>query len=129
MDLTNFWWSLPTWLTDKVKPNGKTTLSFTAYKADDGYWYFNKPALLTWKESLVFTDALNELAGDSTKLDMTLSSEPIPGAHKAWYCQDDPLDLTASHYYWGDHLIWLCGWLPWYFGDKPENLWFTADPA
>ena len=55
MHLTNFWWSLPTWLTDKVKPNGKTTLSFTAYKADDGFWYFTKPALLTRKESLVST--------------------------------------------------------------------------
>ena len=61
--LTNFWWALPSWLTDMVQPKNKQQITFTAYKAEDGKWFFNKPLLLTWKESLVFTEALDELAG------------------------------------------------------------------
>ena len=121
------WWSTPTWITDLVKPKGATTLKFIAYKYKGG-WYFDKPTLLTWKEALVFTEALDELADGHDKLKFTLSSEPIKGGEKAWYFQDDPIDTSASHYYWKDHLIWLCGWLPWYFGCKPTNLWFTAIP-
>ena len=125
-DISCLWWKLPKSLTNLVKPSGKTTLKFTAYKTE-GNWYFDKPELLTWKELLVFTEAMDELAEGASKLKMVLSSTPIEGAHKAWYYQDDPFDVSASHYYWGDHLIWLCGWLPWYFDGKPETLYFTTE--
>ena len=121
------WWSTPSWITNIIKPKDKTTLSFVAYKHGNG-WYFDKPSLLTWKEALVFDEALDEISQGHSKINFTLSSVPIHGAEKAWYFQDDPIDMTASHYYWKDHLIWLCGWLPWYFGHKPQNLWFTAEP-
>ena len=126
MNLTNLWWSLPKWMTNLVKPNNPTSLTIHAYKWN-GDWYFNAPHLLTWMESLVFTDVLDELAVGGNKCTLTISTTHVDGAISIWYEGDDAWDQTASIYVWGTKTIWLCGWLPWFFGYKPSTLWITVD--
>ena len=122
--MTNFFWSIPNWVKDFFKPKGKTKLTITAYK-DGSDWYFNLPPI-TWKESLVFSEALNELAKGANEVKLTISSKPIEGAEKIWWFQSDPCWMEANIYYWKDHEIWLCPWNQWYFGEVHENLWFTV---
>ena len=125
MNLTNLWWSLPNWLTNLIQPTNKTSITLVAYKQDGG-WYFNAPSLLTWKESLVFTNVLDQIADGDDHVSLTVSTYPMDGAMHLWYEGDDALDQTASIYVWGTQTVWLCGWLPWYFGTKPSDLWVTA---
>ena len=125
MNITNFFWSIPDSIKDKFKPKGKTSLTINAYK-EGGFWYFNLPPI-TWKECLVFTKALDEISGGKDKVKMTITTYEVEGAEKVWYFQDDPLYPEASEYYWNDYKIWLCPWLQWYFGHKPENIWFKVE--
>ena len=123
--MTNFFWSVPQWVKDLCQPKGKTELNITAYK-EGKFWYFDLPPI-TWKESLMFADALNELAQGKDKVKLTISSVPIEGAEKLWWFQSDPMWMDANEYYWKDHLIWLCPWNQWYFGEVHENLWFKVN--
>ena len=122
--MTNFYWFTPQWVKDWFKPKNKTKLVITAYK-EGASWYFNKPPI-TWKESLMFPGALDELAKGANKIKLTISSEPMEGAQKMWWFQSDPCWMEANIYYWQDHEIWLCPWAQWWFGEVAENLWFKA---
>ena len=126
MNLTNLWWSLPPQLTKLIQPKGKTSITFKAYKEGE-QWYFNAPLLLTWKESLMMPKQLDEMAEGAQSLWLKASIYKEEGATlKIWYEGDDTWDQTASIYIDpAGQTIWLCGWLPWYFGYKPENLWIS----
>ena len=126
MNTTATWWALPKWITDAIQPKGKTSISFKAYKKGEN-WYFDAPLLLTWNEGLACTDQLDELADGSDSIWITASTEPIEdAAMKIWYEGDDAWDQTASIYIDPKgKTIWLCGWLLWYFGYKPEYLWIA----
>ena len=125
MNITNIFWKIPESVTDFFKPKGKTSITFTAYKVGDG-WYFNYPPI-TWMESLVFTKAMDEIAKGKNKIKMTITTYKVDGAEKAWKFQDDPIWMEATEYYWKDHMIWICPWAQWYFGHKPDNFWFTVE--
>lgn len=126
MNLSNLWWSVPKWMTNLVKPTNPTSLTIHPYKKD-GSWYFNSPLLLTWKESLVFTEVLDELADGETSMSLSISTEPTDGALSIWYEGDDAWDQTASIYVYGTKTVWLCGWLLWFFGCKPSTLYVTVN--
>ena len=122
---TNLWWSLPQSLQSLIKPKGKEDITFKAYKEGD-QWYFNAPLLLTWKESLMMPEQLDELADGNDSLWITATTYPMEGAMKIWLEGHDPMDMTASIYIDPNgKTIWLCGWLLWFFGYKPENLWIS----
>ena len=123
--MTNFFWSVPQWVKDLCQPKGKTELNITAYKEGKS-WYFDLPPI-TWKESLLFEDALNELAQGKDKVKLTISSVPIEGAEKLKWFQTDPMWMDSNEYYWNDYLVWLCPWNQWYFGEVHENLWFKVN--
>ena len=108
MQTENSFWNLPEAIKEKFKPKGKTSLNITAYK-EGKFWYFNYPPI-TWKESLVFAKALDEISGGKDKVKMTITTYEVEGAEKVWYFQDDPLYPEASEYYWNDYKIWLCPW-------------------
>jgi hypothetical protein len=124
--MKNFYWMTPQWVKDLFKPKNKTKLIINAYKEDDG-WYFNKPLYITWKESLMFDSALEELAQGKTKMKLIISSKPVEGWEKMGWFQSDPCWPEANIYIWKDHDIWLCPWAQWWFGEVAEYLWFTTE--
>ena len=70
---------------------------------------------------------LDEMAEGAQSLWLKASIYKEEGAMKIWYEGDDTWDQTASIYIDpAGQTIWLCGWLPWYFGYKPENLWIST---
>ena len=123
--MTNSFWSLPQSVRDDNRPVGKTLLSIMAYK-EDGLWYFDLPPI-THKEMLVFTEALDELAKGESTVALSITTYEVPGAQEVRYVCDDPDDSESSEYSWNGHLIWLCPWLQWYFGEKPKTMWFKVD--
>ena len=123
--MTNFFWSVPQWVKDLCQPKGKTELNITAYKEGKS-WYFDLPPI-TIKESLLFEDALDELAQGKDKLELTISSVPIEGADKLTWSHSDPSWPEANEYLWKDQLIWLCPWNQWYFGEVHKTLWFSVN--
>lgn len=123
MNFTNLWWSLPPQLTKLIQPKGKTSIAIKAYKEGE-QWYFNAPLLLTWKESLMMPDQLDEMAEGATSVWIEATTYKVEGAMKIWYEGDDTWDQTASIYVDPNgKTVWLCGWLLWFFGYKPEALW------
>ena len=121
------WWSLPKWITGLIQPKGKTSIKFTAF-VHEGLWYFHLPQYLTWWEGLAPVAQLEEFAKGADHVSLTVTTYPVEGAMKFWFEGHDPLDLSASIYV--DPLgrtCWLCGWLPWYFGHKPEALYVKAN--
>ena len=107
------------------KPKGKTSLKITAFK-EDGDWMFNLPPI-TWKESLCFPDALNEISQGKNKVSLFISIVPVENAEVMDWYQCDPCWMEANEYTWKGHNIWLCPWLQWYFGEVPEKIWFIAE--
>ncbi len=73
--MKNFYWMTPQWVKDFFKPKNKTKLVITAYK-EGSNWFFNKPPI-TWKESLMFPEALDELVKGANKIKLTITSEPM----------------------------------------------------
>ena len=70
------------------------------------------------------TDQLDAMAQGEDHVSLTVTTYPVDGAMKLWFEGHDPLDMSASIYVDPDgKTVWLCGWLPWYFGTKPEALW------
>ena len=117
---------LPQWLTSAIQPKNKTSFTLTAFKHGEE-WFFHAPLLLTWWEGLAPVNQLNELAKGKDKVKLTVTTFEVDGALKLTYDQDDPWDQSASHYFDPDlQTVWLCGWLPWYFGGKPEYLYVTT---
>ena len=117
------WWALPSWVTKLIQPKGKTSITFTAFK-HDGYWFFHLPQYLTWWEGLHSGHVLEQLSKGADQVTLTTTTYPVDGALKLTYQEDDALDLSASIYFTPDlQTVWLCGWLPWYFGHKPEYLY------
>ena len=120
------WWMLPQWLTSAIQPKNKTSFTLTAFKHEE-QWFFHAPLLLTWWEGLAPVNQLNELAKGKDKVKLTVTTHPVDGAMKLTYQEDDALDQSASVYFDPDlQTVWLCGWLPWYFGGKPEYLYVTT---
>ena len=116
----------PKWLTSAIQPKNKTSFTFTAFK-HDGQWFFHPPLLLTWWDGLAPAEQLEELAKGKHEVKLTVCTDPIKGALKLTYQEDDPLDQSASIYFDPQlRTVWLCGWLPWYFGTKPAYLHVTA---
>ena len=71
-------------------------------------------------------EQLDELADGNDSLWITATTYPMEGAMKIWLEGHDPMDMTASIYIDPNgKTIWLCGWLLWFFGYKPENLWIS----
>jgi hypothetical protein len=124
--MENFYWKTPQWVKDLFKPKNKTKLTINAYKEGDK-WYFNKPLYVTWKESLCFPEALDEMAKGKTKLKLKISSTPVEGWEKMGWFQSDPWWTEANIYIWKNHNIWLCPWAQWWFGEVAEYLWFTTE--
>lgn len=123
--MTNFFWYMPDWVKTIFKPKGKTTLSITAYK-DGDEWYFNKFPI-TWKESLVFKEALDHMAQGKSKMKIFISTQQFPGAEvMSWY-QADPCWMEANEYTWKGFQIWICPWSQWYWGFVPEQMYFTVE--
>jgi len=92
---------------------GADGFTFTAFK-HDGQWFFHAPLLLTCWEGLAPAEQLEELAKGKDEVKLT-------------YQEDDPLDQSASIYFDPQlRTVWLCGWLPWYFGTKPAYLYVTT---
>lgn len=142
INLTASWWSLPQGLKDLLQPKGKTTWNLTIYKNSNGTWGFNIPYLLTFNEMLLggtelaldwwYHHLTGEWATTGAKLKMKASAEPFEGYKaKAWFEYDDPTNQAASFYYepTSEHLMWLCPYLPWLFGSKPENLYLGFQKA
>ena len=124
--LTNLFHQLPEGLTKALQPKGQTQLSITAYKKGDGEWAFNKFPI-TFDEGLYMKEALDELAKGASKIKVHLSTTPVDGWEKAHFIEPDHWDPGASYWHWKHHDIWLCSWLPWYFGEIPETLWFSTE--
>ena len=114
--------SLPKSIQQFFQPKGKDSLTIHAYK-EYGEWYFNKFPI-TWQEQLCFPKVLDKLSGGKNKISLKITTYEVEGAEKIWYLQDDPWYPEASEYVWKDETIWLCPWLQWYFGHKPENMWW-----
>ena len=105
---------------------GADGFTFTAFK-HDGQWFFHASLLLTWWEGLAPAEQLEELAKGKDEVKLTVCTDPIKGALKLTYQEDDPLDQSASIYFDPQlRTVWLCGWLPWYFGTKPAYLYATT---
>jgi hypothetical protein len=120
--IENFFWTVSDHVRDLFQPVGKTELKITAYKENNS-WFFNLPPI-TWKESLLFPEALNEIAEGKDKVDLTISSVWLNNAHEARLVGPDPMSVGSHFYKWKGHEIWLCPWNQWYFGEVHEKLWF-----
>ena len=120
----NFYWTLPQKVKDFFRPKGKTQLTITAFKEGED-WMFNLPPI-TWKESLCFPEALNEIAKGRTKVKLFISTQPVEGAEVMHWERQDPCWTEANEFSWNNHIIWLCPWLQWWFGEVPQRIWFTV---
>ena len=132
------WWILPKSLQDKLQQSflGKSEWELLPYKNPDGSWGFDLPMLLTINEKLIggtdlcldyYWEKLNgskPQPGDQLK--MLCSSNPLEdGNCELSFQGDDELDPGSSYYLDKESgiLCWLCPFLPWLFGNKPEKLY------
>ena len=134
------WWGLPTSLQDELQKSftGQQTFELEPYKNPDGTWGFDMPELLTLNEKLLGGTELcldyywQKLTGTQPKtgdkMEMKLSSLPFDGYDGFLTFQgDDDLDPGSSYYLDNESqlLCWLCPFLPWLFGNKPQTLYFS----
>ena len=122
--MKNLFWKTPEWLKQLLKPHHPNSLTFTAYK-EGNEWFFNL-APITWGETLCFPEVLDELSHGKDKLKLSVTTYPVEGALTAHYLWDDVWCQEGSIYAFGEHNIYLCPWLQWFFGTKPECLWLIA---
>jgi hypothetical protein len=145
MSLTNTWWSLPKSLQNQLQKltKGKTKWTTTLYKMQDNQdWYLSLPQLMTYNESLtygtektldlMYTKLTGEQPTSNSKLLSTWSSEPLPdGNCTLTYQGDDDLDKESSYYLCEETqtLCWLCPYLQWLMGEKPQKLYLKLTPT
>ena len=133
------WWSLPKSLQDSLQKqfcSGKSEWELMPYKNPDGSWGFDLPKLLTINEKLIggtdlcmdyYWEKLNgskPQPGDQLK--MLCSSNPLEdGNCELSFQGDDDLDPQSSYYLDKESgiLCWLCPYLTFLFGGKPEKLY------
>ena len=125
-NLDGLFWALPQWIKDAAQPKGKKDLKIIAFK-EGGKWMFNKLPI-TWHEELCFGGALDEISKGSNKISISISLEEQEGWEIMHFIDHDFWSPGASFWHWKQHDIWLCGWLPWFFGFIPEKMWFKAEP-
>ena len=124
LNLSNLWWKLPGWVQKTLKPEGKTEISFTTHKGKNGTWFFHAPLLLTFWESLCFPEVLDKLSQGENKLKVHVSTNPTPDSDVYEFLSLDDEEPGGSFWKTPDNeLIWLCGWLPWFFGEVPNKLY------
>ena len=110
-----------------MKPKGKDSIQFTTHKGENGNWYFHMPFLLTFYETLCFPTVLNKLANGGTKLNVSVSTKPTPNSEVYTMLHHDEEEPGGSYWKTPDNeLIWLCGWLEWYFNGIPNKLYVNV---
>jgi hypothetical protein len=146
MNLSNFsilegisgsWWMLPKPIQDYLtKFTGQQEWTLLIYKNKDTTWGFDLPYLLTWNEKLMngtekdldhwYEELTGNLPSDTSKMYLTVSSTPTTDPTTTlMFIGDDDL-FTGSSYYLDQKsgfLIWLCPYLQFLFGSKPEKLY------
>jgi hypothetical protein len=127
-----------------LKPllRGKTSWTITLYKIEGSpFWYLDIPYLLTFREILCggteesldywYEKLTGESATTSSRLTCTVSSEPISDVTTTLHIIEELSDFDDS----GTYLdlisgisCWLCPYLKWLFGHKPDTLWLSLEP-
>ena len=111
------------------QPQDQKELTIFPYK-EHGCWVFDREPI-TWKELLVFTSLLDKFAKGANKIKLEITTDFASGWDSIQYESDDQTDPQASLYYLNSDPtedVWLCSWLPWFFGYKPERIWFQVTP-
>ncbi len=132
----NSWWRLSDETKAELKPEATDKHTIDAFYLDEMSWAFHLPQYQTFNELLtngteiVLSDWYERLsgeeAGEGSQLRMEISTYPPEDFDTSiTFIADDPEDETASYY--RDQTtamkVWLCGYLPWLFGSKPQQLW------
>lgn len=136
------WWSLPKSLQDSLQKTflGKSQWELLPYKNPDGSWGFDLPMLLTINEKLINgTDQCLDYYWEKL-----MGSKPQPGDQLKMLCSSEPLedgnclllfqgddDLSPDSSYYLDNesgiLCWLCPYLTFLFGSKPNKLYLKLE--
>ena len=147
--ITCTWWLLPEWLHKPLHllTMGKKTWTLTLYKDEPNiHWYLDIPYLLTWKEILcggTDTDLdvwYKKLTGKGTtpssKMKCTVSDKPLSGTtigngytvlKKIEELSNG--DDSTTYKDMGTQLhCWLCPYLKWLYGYKPDYLYLYLEP-
>ena len=125
---SNFWWKLPSWITNNIQPQWKNNIEITVQKRDNK-WTFSQWNLLTFFETLVNSDELSVLAGGEDRVKLLVTTYPQDNQHLEYTFLDDcpeieDASLYVSHF--SGEIIWLCGWLRWYFRCSPSKLYVSV---
>ena len=149
MNLGSFW-NLPPAVRKTLEIlTGKQTWTLDCYRLENGLWAFDLPLLLTWQELFVGGTELNfdhwyakltdKIPTKGSKMKVTVSSSVLEDqtTECRFLFNDDEFHTmsrtnkeSASYYRdleSGLH-IWLCPYVQFLFGVKPETLYVKMEP-
>lgn len=120
----------------------KSTWELELKRREDGFWFFDKPELKTYKELLVgntelmldhyYSELTSVLPDEESEMTAIVSTERLNKPTTILLkTADDPLMESAAHYQDPGTGIngWLCGWLAVCWGYAPDVIYVQLLPT